>query len=333
MNRDGIPDVLALEPNAQLLELYLGNGDGGFRGIGSGRAFSSSTWIRAWALAVADFDGDGWLDVAVSGDDTAYAVLMGAGDGGFKPEVVTALSHSDFIKDIATADMNQDGNPDLILAIQTPDGGIISVLNGFGDGGFSDGTDLSAGSSAWALAVQDLNGDGWPDILLAGDGVTAFLNLGDGGFSANHLAAGPYPTAMTVADLNSDGALDLVVTEQSANTMGVLYGDGAGGFLPELTWNVPRVGRAVRVADFNGDGQLDIAAGLSSAPAGVAFLLGLGDGGFASPYDLNGPGAPMSMTTADMNGDGLADLIVGLNGAFGGLDLRVLTNSSACAAP
>jgi len=129
-------------------------------------------------------------------------------------------------------------------------------------------------------------------------------------------SGGEFDGSIAVADMNGDGKLDLVVTNDGSNTVGVLLGNGYGWFWPPLTY--PSGGAlptAVAVADVNGDGIPDLITSNTcgnSCPGGaVGVLLGNGDGTFQPAVTYGSGGArATSLTVADVNGDGKPDLVL-----------------------
>jgi hypothetical protein len=117
-NGDGVPDLAIVEYagfGTGALGIYLGNGDGTFRKGTSYVLGPGSIW-----LAVADFNGDGHLDVAVTnngsdehGTNGSVMVLFGKGDGTFGKPTTYRLSGGPFA--IAAADLNGDGRPDIAV--------------------------------------------------------------------------------------------------------------------------------------------------------------------------------------------------------------------------
>src|SRR5204862_169275 len=83
--------------------------------------------VSPFWVAVGDFNGDGKLDLVTEG-----SVLLGNGDGTFKPAVNFSTGASPI--SVAVGDFNRDGKPDLAVANRGPDN--VSVLLGNGDGTF-----------------------------------------------------------------------------------------------------------------------------------------------------------------------------------------------------
>lgn len=128
-----------------------------------------------------DFNHDGKLDAAVLNfKANNVAVFLGKGDGTFQSPVSYGVSNQPI--SLAGADLNHDGNVDLVTANLSNN---VSVLLGNADGTFRAATNYNVGVQALQLAVGDLNGDGVPDLAVAGlNGfVAVFVGKGDGTFS------------------------------------------------------------------------------------------------------------------------------------------------------
>jgi uncharacterized repeat protein (TIGR01451 family) len=164
------------------VDILLGNGNGSFTASGSysitpiGYSFPSS-------IAVADFNGDGKLDLVLtefgsSGDGAAW-VLLGNGNGTFQQPVRFGAGSGSTA--VAVGDFNGDGKID--LAVGNSPGGpphTVSILLGNGDGTFNSALDYGVGWGPRSVAVGDFNGDGKPDLAVANissENVSILLNI------------------------------------------------------------------------------------------------------------------------------------------------------------
>jgi hypothetical protein len=222
---------------------------------------------------------------------------------------------------ISVADVNRDGNPDILVA--NAEGGAISVLLGNGNGQFHEasGSPFAAGHLPNDIAVADMNGDGNLDLVIANHQspyVSIFLGDGKGGFhpapgSPFDVHSSPHPHGVAVADFNSDGKPDVVTDSWGNNKIELLQGDGRGGVI--LPGRYFAVGRRpyerLRSADFNRDGILDIVT-TNLDDGTVTILLGVGKGGFhdapGSPFAAGAK--PWQVAIDDLNHDGNPDLVV-----------------------
>ena len=170
------------------------------------------------------------------------------------------------------------------------------------------------------VVVADLNGDGIPDLVTVDDtrsfGAEGSIFLGQGGgrfaSETHYVSAGPQPAAVAVADVNGDGIPDLVVASFGNGTsdngeIGVLLGNGHGGFSAPTTDLAAPHAQSVAVADLTGAGRPDI---IDVAGGMVNVLTNEGRGVFAASASYKAGSAPVSVAVGDLNGDGHPDLVV-----------------------
>jgi hypothetical protein len=233
------------------------------------------------------------------------------------PEVSMAFGGAEINNyggDVLSADINGDGNPDLLVNAGT----FIEVALGVGNNSFQPATDYTQsgnprGDSGTTLA--DFNNDGFPDVAYTSfepSAIQIMLNNDSGGLitgSSLNVSSDTYLNDSTAAaDFNGDGNLDLVFTANMG--VGVTLGNGNGTFQAPVYIPLTQDSFWVAVGDFNRDGIPDIVASLNDYE-GFAVLLGNGNGTFAAPaYYANGI-ATHYLAVADLNGDGYPDLIAG----------------------
>ena len=318
---DGQVDLAITD--ADVVSVLLGNGDGTFQ-----PPVNYATGINATVLVAGDFNGDGRVDLAVAGNNDAGAgvvsVLLGDGDGTFQPPVKYATG-IDYATALVAGDFNGDGRVDLAVAGNNVTGaGIVSVLQGNGDGTFQPPVNYATGIDyATALVAGDFNGDGRVDLAVAGNNVagagivSVLQGNGDGTFQppVNYATGIDYATALVAGDFTGDGRVDLAVAGNNVAGTGVvsvLLGDGDGTFQPPVNYAAGTTFPSALVAgDFNGDGRVDLAiTGNNVAGTGVvSVLLGNGDGTFQPPVTIAaGVKDTTALVAGDFNGDGRVDL-------------------------
>ncbi len=157
-------DIVAADFSTDSIYFRAGNGNGGF---GSAVPESLGSGLGPSAIAAADFNGDGKLDVATANFlGNNLSVALGNGDGTFQPPI--SFTAGAGATDLAVADFDGDGIPD--IAIANADANTVSVRFGNGDGTFSSSPQIAVGMSPRSLAVADFNNDGSPDLVVTNQG-------------------------------------------------------------------------------------------------------------------------------------------------------------------
>ena len=340
-NGDGVLDIFKpLEDHSWDGEVVLGRSDGTFQ---TNAAYGWNDNGYGYNLVTADFNGDGYPDVAYSGARSSnltqpgFEVRLGSSNGvlgapTFVPVAPTGCGG--WTEWIATGDVNGDGKADIVATVyNSSNSGCpnnqVAVLTGKGNGKFNNPVYYSTGSTAQSYDVflQDVNGDGKPDIVISNsDGtISVLLNKGNGKFGKAIVTTSitqysPYLNSLAFGDFNGDGKLDVAVaTYWNTSDVYVLLGNGNGTFQAPIIVTAPAYTYALASGDFNNDGKLDLLVTLEgdtgctgwNGGAAYSFFQGNGDGTFTpGPINCTGSDYPLYPVVADFNSDGKLDAFI-----------------------
>jgi hypothetical protein len=274
---NGVNDLALLSANA--LRVYIGDGKGGF--------LPPTTYAvpsEANGLTIADLLGNGKLDLLVGDAYGDVLVLLGNGDGSFRP-----YHEADQAVTLAEADLTGNGSRDVIYADQ----GLNRVVVDYGAGGTTVLGDQATGLlSPGAVKLADLNGDGIPDLIVANSGsnnVLIYPGVGNGQFGpsvngGHGYFVGTNPVGITVANLTGN-LPDLVVADKGSNQVSILLNTSQRG--GTISFNAgPRLNSggigpvSTVVGNFTpGSANQDILV-TNSGSNNVALLPGVGGGFF-----------------------------------------------------
>lgn len=266
-------------------------------------------------LRSADFNGDGFADIAISlySADGGLSILLNNGDGTLAPPAIYPTYK--YPAGIAIGDFNADGHPDVVAGNYYDQ---VTVVINKGDGTFNDGVNTTVASGRnYSVAAGDLNGDGKDDIVVSSTDMTGdvLLSNGDGtttlGQSFPPQPESAYTFSTQLVDTNNDGLLDIARNDNSYDRTFVALGTGDAAFAPfQIVGESYNAFEALETKDLNGDGIADITLGVYEK-SWVTVLAGNGDGTFEEPFnaDSEPAHATYGVAQADMNGDGKMDII------------------------
>jgi FG-GAP-like repeat/HYR domain/Thrombospondin type 3 repeat len=258
---------------------------------------------------LADFNGDGILDLAFTHSFGGLTVALGHGDGSFNPMATYATRTYPYV--LMAGDLDADGAVDLVVySIQTPE--TLEVFAGHGDGVFDAAVRQTFPRP---LAVRDLNGDGRDDIIAHPqftNTLSIYLSLGGGRFTPPiSYTVGQALNAAILGDLNSDGVVDIAVSDPASNDLSILLGVGDGTFDAAPSVPVGEQPADIALGDFDDDGHADLVVTAIStsttATGGLWLFRGRGDGTFVEASHGTAEG---TLAVADVNGDHIDDLIL-----------------------
>jgi hypothetical protein len=319
-NGDGLPDIAVATLSGGVF-ILLNNGSGGF----TVSAPSPTYQVGEWPLSIvaADFNGDGFTDLAVTSyTDATVTILTGSGNGTFTVGTPIAVGNGPWA--LAAADFNGDSRID--LAVTNAKDNTVSILINGGNGAFSapatSPISVGAGAIPIGLVAVDFDGNGKIDLAVLNAGsntVSLFTGDGQGNFVPNSLTptlglpagfsstAGvnpaylSLPLSITTADFNNDGNADFAIGtiyQQNGVTyssvvvfLNNLANQGVGDFNADPDYTnfvsgIPASLVATNLDPTNPGGGIDLVATGASFLGGTStfsVLSGNGDGSFQPP--------------------------------------------------
>jgi hypothetical protein len=313
VNNDSIPDLVIASRDydvySGMVSVLMGNGNGTFQDSVNYDAGSQPINVCA-----ADFNADGYKDLAVADLYYAIQILMNNGDGTFQtPQPYTAGSGPRWV---VAVDIDLDSDFDLAVSNHLSDN--VSIFLNDGNGNFQLDSNYVVGDFPVGVCSGYFNSDNYPDLAVANvwsDNISILINNGDGTFQDTvNYGVGDAANALCTADFNSDGNSDLAVACNLSDSISILMNDGSGIFQAAVNYGVGDAPYDVFTSDFDLDGYPDLVV-TNYWSDDISILMNDGLGHFPDTVNYSVGVNPLSVYSDDFDGDNDFDLVVTNSGS------------------
>lgn len=307
LNNDDFQDALSCSFTDGVVKWYANDGFGNF---GDGEIISNQVENPAYCYA-ADFDNDGWLDIAiVGGSKLAWVRNLGNGTFDINTQIITSSLQTSYY--LTAADFDEDFDTDIVVSESSMNS--IYLFQNDGNGNFSQTVISGAYANPMYLEPVDMDDDGDLDILTCSQtsgGVDWFENMGSGVFSTSEFniatMAGDAPYCVQATDIDFDGDKDVYVAFWNT---GIFAYTNEGGSYVEITIdNTIEGSQFLELADLDSDGDQDLLAVARNDDL-VLFYENDGFGGFSTQNTIATISTPSMIYPADIDTDGDPDVLV-----------------------
>ncbi|MBW7867611.1 MAG: T9SS type A sorting domain-containing protein [Brumimicrobium sp.] len=273
---------------------------------------------NAKSIAKGDFNNDGLLDIimgknlgAAADPNLKYAIYIeNNGNRSFNAPV--EIMSGSRVQDVAAADINNDGNLDILVVNFNMNR--LAIIYGNGDGTFQTPIGYTTSFGPNSIAVGDFNNDGLPDVAVAGNGNNIdffFNNISLPGTLTSIapfvLPGGVNPSDIIAMDLDLDGNMDVATSNSGGASVSVIFGDGVGGFSLGGTYAADLGTSGISSGFFNNDIYPDIAVTNENANT-ITVFINDGTGSLSTGISYSAGAKPLSIDILDFNNDGKIDL-------------------------
>lgn len=336
LDGDGKPDIQATCTGSNIFNIYRNMASpGSFSALSFATGISATTNLQPWYQAVADFNNDGKLDIAVanlgSNNISIYKNTSIAGVISMASKVDFSLASTASPYSIATGDIDGDGKTDIVTAnLGTNTISIFKNTTAAGIISFAPKVDFATSTQPCSVIITELDGDGKPDICVSNFGansVSVFRNTSSTGTiaisslaSRQDYATGTAPFYLSYSDIDLDGKTDILVPNYSSNTLSVLRNTGSSGtisFAIKADFTTGSSPISIAVGDIDGDGKADVIAANQGGNNISVFknTSAVGTISLATKVDFATQSGPICPSVCDFDGDGRSDIIVANNGS------------------
>lgn len=319
---DGDVDMAVANQTGNNVVLRLNDGSGGFANAHAMSPFGAFNGVTS--VRFGDVNNDGRVDmITCNNAANTVSVRLNNGTGDFSANAPGSPLGGgfNFPFSAALADVDADGDLDLIVANDVGGNVMVRLNNGTGD--FTTpapGSPYAIAANTFGVVSGDVDNDGDIDIIATASAVGArvLFNDGTGRFTIGSVYAGGTTVQVPIlGDIDNDGDLDLAMPNSGSNTVTVRLNNGLGDFTTQAPGSPLAMGmipRAISFGDIDGDGNLDLVSANNDI-LGVIVRLNNGVGDF-STFGKNSPiatGGLRGLALGDVDGDGDLDIAIPVN--------------------
>ena len=271
------------------------------------------------AINAGDFNNDQQMDLVVANSGrNNIQIFLDYHNGQFQNKVDYFTGDNSYPRYIASGHFDRNNLTDIAI-VNYGKSSLIIILNPL-DENFNRSFEYFTGGGSFpsSLVIDDVNNDGWSDVILtnsAADNIGVFL-----GYDYSTLIVDQTltferkssPEDVIIEDFNGDSIWDLVIVFGGQATVKILLGYANSTFEEQFSYKTNKLHDTIKVVtgQFNNDSYLDLAI-TSSESHTLSILFGDGDGIFSPSIDYStDPSSPVFVTSADLNRDGHQDFVV-----------------------
>ena len=312
LDGDGDQDVLSASSTSSNSKIawYENDGQGSF----GEQQYVTNKIKQINTVYAADLDGDGDQDVLSASsylDGIHIAWYQNDGQGNFEGQR-SITEQADGARSVYTADLDGDGDQDVLSASSTSSNSKIAWYENDGQGNFGDQQVITTqADGARSVYATDLDGDGDQDVLSAsGDKIAWYENDGQGSFGEQQVITTQADGARSVyaTDLDGDGDQDVLSASFLDDKIAWYENDGQGSFGEQQVITTQADGtQSVYAADLDGDGDQDV---LSASGDKIAWYENDGQGSFGEQQVITTRATgTQSIYATNLDGDGDQDVL------------------------
>jgi large repetitive protein len=274
---------------------------------------------------IVDLDGDNKGDIITTFSTGTFAAFKNTSAGG----VISFSGPTNFTTGgtpvmAFSEDLNGDKKPDVVVSNYASNTisafrntSTVSVIS------FLAKVDFPTGTNPRGVAIQDIDGNGFPDIVVTNynsNAISLFRNTSSSGSLITmatkvDFATGTNPHSVSIADIDGDGKVDIIVTNSGSSTVSVFRNTSTSGIISfdaKVDFTTGNNPRPVSTGDMDGDGKLDLIIG-NGGSSTVSLLRNTSISGsisFEPKVDFATRIGPNFLSVHDMNGDGKPDIAI-----------------------